>query len=260
MVGRPALAQTGHVLNDIRTLFYYQEDLKRQVRAVRAELQKLSSETATGKAAVDSLTGVLVQLVEDYQRAASTEIAMIALRLDAIESSQSGGASSSSASVIWLPMVLSSGALIMSSLVLWVLLRGKRRRRSDPFKSNSHSFTNDDSTREHMVQHASESLTNNRLRDQPLSLGDDDVEGIRGHIPNKTLSRRSEIMEELGHKRSKSRKRDARSEQHAFRKRVLTDRASELILLTSRGKLSSSEREEAEKEIADILREMMALR
>lgn len=51
-----------------------------------------------------------------------------------------------------------------------------------------------------------------------------------------------------------------RQPENAEHRRHLTERATQLIMLTSRGNLTDDERQVAEEEIAEILREMMALR
>jgi hypothetical protein len=241
------IAQTGHVINDIGTLFGKYHELKQNMWSIRSEVSALRSEVASSSPQLDSLKLSIQQIVKEAHAADSISVAALDSRLRALEagaaSPPSTMARNSSAS---LPLVLGAGAFLLSLATLLVLLLRPRAK------------TIAISPAPLVAPPAPPVMEPERREPGPpvFTASREATRESQRHIPTETLSKRSEIMRQFGLTPSKSMKSFLQAE----RKRTLTDRASELLLLTNRMDLTERERELAEEEIADILREMMELR
>jgi hypothetical protein len=260
------------VLNDIRTLFMKQDELRKQVWSLQSQLKKSLETSDVKRASLDSISTVFSRLVRETHAADSTLLAELQNRLSVIEHGTRGEGRSAAAAQATLPLVLAGCAVLVAAMALVVTLRRTRRVRISgsiaqlqqqpvasvpsiaPLANPISPVTRSpEVVRESLDEPEDKPLPRESTPDKPTTRGD--------QIPVTTLSKRSEIMKQL-EKKPKPSKNVVRSTTvpRADRKRLLTDRASELILLTSRGQLTESERQEAEKEIAGILREMMELR
>lgn len=243
-----ARSQTGHVVNDIKILFVKYHELKSNIWSLKSDLNKLVSGMSSDSSLVDTFTKSMLQLTRKQHVADSALMATLAGRVEALEAGTAlDEKSTASMDLSSLPLILLASTLLLSLAALVIVLFRRPTRVREVFLPAPGAVTtesppHDDATEEELPVRPT-SRTHSKEPHQ--------------HIPIQTLSKRSEIMRQFGMVTSKSSTKDTLQ---AERKRVLTDRASELLLLANRSNISDRERERAEQEIADILREMMELR
>lgn len=254
----PLPAQTGHVLNDIRTLFQRNQDLKQRIWSLQAQINNLKS--AESPAESDSLVAHFQALLEEQEKVFEGALAAVNRRLKDLEMLEPPVSNlpppAQRALLDDLPLYLAGGALLLSLLAVIIVLVKRRRPKppkpkqlelqlETPIVAKTPKAETRPVAEKPKKEPAIKQLTPDALPDQPIT--------------TETVSKRSEIMELLGKAKPKSKAKKSRSKE-ADHKRELTDRASELILLTSRGQLDEEERADAEREIAGILKEIMELR
>lgn len=242
------LSQTGHVLNDIKTLFSKYEDLKRQMWSVQAQVSEMRT-SAIQQRSFDSVTATIMTAIAANRAADSATAAGTDQKIAALGTAASGPGPAQTSESSWIgpPIIVAAGAAILSLVAL--LLVAFRSSNSARLRKHLHDRIG--------RLHADDAPAWETSSDERKPVEERVHHGPQ--IPKETLTRRSEIMRQLRNTAGRT-TMPKRQPENAEHRRHLTERATQLIMLTSRGNLTDDERQVAEEEIAEILREMMALR